>query len=79
MTADSLDTAFEKLMKTVGNDGVFQLRYNIMYNIALVFVASIIYNSMLFTFAKQDHWCHVPGRQHLNLTDDQWKNLTVPR
>lgn len=77
--SDSLDVAFVQLMETVGYDGVFQMRFNIMFNVCLVLVASIIYNSMLFAFAKQDHWCHVPGRDRTNFTDAEWKNFTVPR
>lgn len=77
--SESLDTAFGHLMEIVGNDGVFQLRYSILYNIALVLIASILYNGVLFAFAKQDHWCHVPGRDQFNLTAEEWKEMTLPR
>lgn len=77
--ADSLDTVFGQLMEIVGDDGVFQWRYNVLYNIALVMVASVLYNSMLFAFAKPDHWCQVPGREQWNFTTEEWKNMTLPR
>lgn len=77
--SDAFDAAIDSLMETVGYNGPFQRRFNILFNVVMVLFASVAYNSMIFTFATPDHWCHVPGREHTNLTADEWKHATVPR
>lgn len=73
------DAVFDQIMEMVGDDGVFQKRFNYLFNIGVVFCAALLYNNMLFALNTPDHWCHVPGREQTNYTLEQWKNLTLPR
>lgn len=73
------DEAFDKIMETVGSNGPFQKRFNYIFNIGLVFFASMVYNNMIFILGTPDHWCHVPGREFTNYTLEEWKNITLPR
>lgn len=79
MADNAFDAAFDRLMHSVGYSGPFQRRFNILFNCAMVVFASFLYNSMIFTFAMPDHWCHVPGQADTQMTDAQWKHATVPR
>ncbi|XP_046994542.1 solute carrier family 22 member 7-like [Schistocerca americana] len=71
--------AFEEVLDSIGSRGKFQMRLNVVF----VFFASC-FNLMsvyMFYIAMQtpDHWCHVPGREHTNLSLEEWKNFTIPR
>lgn len=73
------DTIFDRVLKSAGNDGVFQKRYNYFYNCILVGITSIIYLNIVLMMAIPDHWCHVPGREFTNYTIDEWRFLTIPK
>lgn len=75
----SQDEAFEKVMELVGNEGTFQNRFNAIYNAGMIFCGALLYMNFVLSMSVPDHWCHVPGREYTNFTDDEWKNLTLPR
>lgn len=77
--AENQDAAFDKIMKRVGDDGRFQKNFNWIFNVGLVFCASMAYMNMVLALSVPDHWCHVPGREATNYTAEEWKNLTLPR
>lgn len=71
--------AFDKIMEMVGNDGIFQRRFNYIYNVAMVIFGGMSFMNMVLALNVPDHWCHLPGRENTNYTLEQWKNLTLPR
>lgn len=73
------DAIFDRIMETVGDDGPFQRRFNYIFNIGLVFCASLVYNNMLFALSTPEHWCYVPGRENTNFSVEEWKKYTLPR
>lgn len=73
------DAAFDQIMETVGNNGRFQKTFNVVFNVGLVICASMAYMNIILALNVPDHWCHVPGREHTNFTQDEWKALTLPR
>lgn len=73
------ETLFEEIMQKVGNKGPFQKRFNYIFNIGLVVCASLIYMNIILVMNVPDHWCHVPGRESTSLSEELWKNLTLPK
>lgn len=72
-------TAIEKLMEAVGTRGRFQRRFNWTFNLLVVTFAGMPYVNIVLVLTVPDHWCHVPGREATNYTEDQWKALHIPR
>lgn len=77
--AENQDAAFDKIMERVGDNGNFQKRFNWIFNVGLVLCASMAYMNIVLALSVPDHWCHVPGREKTNYTEEEWKNLTLPR
>ncbi|XP_055589809.1 organic cation/carnitine transporter 2 isoform X3 [Uranotaenia lowii] len=78
--ADADDALFDGILEKVGNDGRFQRRFNYIFNVGAIMFASMSYMSIILVLNKPAHNCHVPGRELLNITDDElWRNLTLPR
>lgn len=73
------DAVFDGIMQKVGNNGTFQRRYNYLYNIGLVVCASMVYMNIILAMNVPEFWCHVPGRENTSLSEEAWKNLTLPR
>lgn len=72
------DAIFDKIMESIGNNGSFQKRFNILFNIILSFLAAMPENNIVLAMSIPDHWCHVPGRENTNFTLQEWKNITLP-
>ncbi|KAK7872792.1 hypothetical protein R5R35_011917 [Gryllus longicercus] len=66
-------------MEAVGNRGKFQTQFNLTFNLAFVLLAAMPFLNLVLAMAVPEHWCHVPGREHTNLTMQQWKELTLPK
>lgn len=77
--AENQDAAFDKIMERVGDNGIFQKKFNWIFNVAMVLCASMAYMNIVLALSVPDHWCHVPGRETTNYTEEEWKNLTLPR
>lgn len=73
------DAVFDKIMDTVGDNGQFQKRFNLIFNVGLMILSTMVYNNMFLALSVPDHKCHIPGRELTNFTDEQWKNITIPR
>lgn len=73
------DAAFEKIMDMVGTEGPFQLRFNFIFNAAMIAFGGMSFMNIILALNVPDHWCFVPGREHTNYTMDQWKTITIPR
>nr|CAD7200915.1 unnamed protein product [Timema douglasi] len=73
------DAMFEQIMNKIGSRGKFQKRFNYLFNMFFVMLASMPYYNFVLAMAVPDHWCHVPGRNGTNYTLDQWKEITLPR
>lgn len=72
------DVMFDKIMESVGDDDIFQKKFNYIFNMGLVFFASMVYVNIILALNVPDHWCHVPGREFTNMTLDEWRNFTLP-
>lgn len=77
MEAD--DAVFDRVMQTVGDNGVFQKRFNYIFNIGMVFFSSMVYMNIILALNVPDFWCSVPGREFTNLTELEWREITIPR
>uniref|UniRef100_A0A8D8HYK4 Solute carrier family 22 member 21 n=1 Tax=Culex pipiens TaxID=7175 RepID=A0A8D8HYK4_CULPI len=74
------DAAFDGILEKVGNDGRFQRRFNVIFNVGAIMFASMSYMSIILALNKPPHNCHVPGMERFNISDvDAWRNLTLPK
>lgn len=74
------DAAFDGILEKVGNDGAFQRRFNVIFNVGAIMFASMSYMSIILALNKPPHNCHVPGMERYNISDlDEWRNLTLPK
>lgn len=73
------DSVFERVLHSVGDDGKFQKRSNLIFNFLLAAMATMSYMNLILAATVPDHWCQVPGREEGNFSMDEWKLLTLPR
>lgn len=68
---------FDYFLETVGNEGRYQRRFNVLFNCIYPAIVTAIYYSINISLAVPDHWCKVPGRTP-NVSVEEWKLLTIP-
>lgn len=73
------ESVFDRILNSVGDQGVYQTRCNIVFNFLLAAAGTMAYLNIVLAMTVPDHWCYVPGRDLTNFTIDQWRNLTLPR
>ncbi|XP_062535940.1 solute carrier family 22 member 21-like [Armigeres subalbatus] len=80
MATQDNDAAFDRIMESVGDDGPFQKRYNLIFNvIGVMFFAMTVVNVLLI-LTVPEHNCSVPGKDQYNISGiERWRNLTLPR
>ncbi|XP_047113210.1 solute carrier family 22 member 12-like isoform X2 [Schistocerca piceifrons] len=71
--------AFEEVLDSIGSRGKFQTRLNIVFNCFGPCFNMMSVNVFFLAMQTPDHWCHVPGREHVNVSLEEWKNFTIPR
>ncbi|XP_049861568.1 solute carrier family 22 member 7-like [Schistocerca gregaria] len=71
--------AFEEVLDSIGSRGKFQTRLNIVFNCVGPCFNMMSVNVFFLAMQTPDHWCHVPGREHSNMSLEEWKNFTIPR
>lgn len=73
------DALFEGLMNHIGLNGKYQSRFNYVFNLIFIIFLAMPYLNLVLAMTIPEHWCHVPGRNETNMTEDEWKQLTIPR
>lgn len=73
------DALFDGLMDHIGLNGKYQSRFNIVFNLVFVVFLAMPYLNLVLAMTIPEHWCHFPGRNDTSLTEEEWKNLTIPR
>jgi len=73
------DALFEGLMNHIGSNGKYQSRFNYVFNLIFIIFLAMPYLNLVLAMTIPEHWCHVPGRNEANMTEDEWKQLTIPR
>lgn len=76
---DQNDSAFDKVMEIVGDNGRFQKSFNYIFNFIFCIFAAMVYMNIILALNEPDHWCHVPGRNETNFTEKEWLNRTLPK
>lgn len=78
MAEPTHDAVFDQIMHRIGDRGKFQKRFNYIFNVGLVYFASMVFMNIILAMNIPDNWCYVPGRNMTNFTLDEWHNLTLP-
>ncbi|GAB0092473.1 hypothetical protein DMENIID0001_074670 [Sergentomyia squamirostris] len=77
--AEAEDAVFDRIMAMVGDRGVFQQRFNYLFNVGQIVFASMACMNIILALSVPDHFCHVPGREDTNLSLEEWKSFVLPR
>lgn len=62
---------FDELLPHVGEYGIYQVYLFFMTMPFLAFIAFIFMSQMFITLVPDDHYCHIPGMEHTNLSSNQ--------
>jgi len=73
------DALFEGIMNKIGLNGKYQSRFNYVFNFIFIIFLAMPYLNLVLAMTIPEHWCHVPGRNDTNMTEYEWKQLTIPR
>lgn len=73
------DSAFDKVLHIVGENGKFQKQFHFIFNVGLVLCSGMGYMNTILSMTVPDHWCYVPRTDNTNYSLEQWKNITIPR
>jgi hypothetical protein len=73
------DALFDEIMGQIGLNGKYQSRFNLVFNLVFVIFLAMPYLNLVLAMTIPEHWCHLPGRNETTLTEEEWKNLTIPR
>ncbi|KAL7648377.1 UNVERIFIED_CONTAM: hypothetical protein RMT77_000283 [Armadillidium vulgare] len=72
-------SAFEKMLKMINPDGIFQKRLIFWFMIPFCLLYGFAEVHFIFIVSTPDHVCHVPGIEKFNnMTLEEWHNLTIP-
>uniref|UniRef100_A0A2M4BIK2 Putative synaptic vesicle transporter svop n=1 Tax=Anopheles marajoara TaxID=58244 RepID=A0A2M4BIK2_9DIPT len=73
------DAAFDRIMESIGNDGPFQRRYNIIFNVVAVLFFAMVVVNVLLILAVPDHRCSAPQRNETLVDEERWNDLVYPK
>lgn len=71
--------SFSDLLDDIGRNGLYQKRFNVLFNFVLVFFVAMPYMNIILALFVPDHWCIVPGREFTNYSFQEWKEITIPK
>uniref|UniRef100_A0AAG5CX81 Major facilitator superfamily (MFS) profile domain-containing protein n=1 Tax=Anopheles atroparvus TaxID=41427 RepID=A0AAG5CX81_ANOAO len=81
--ADGSDAAFDRIMESIGNDGPFQRRYNIIFNVVAVLFFAMTVVNVLLILAVPDHRCSLPsgaeGAERNETQRELWEDAVYPK
>ncbi|XP_061712410.1 organic cation transporter protein [Cydia pomonella] len=72
-----MDTVYDRALSEVGDNGLFQKKFDLVYNIVLPFFWMMSYNNLLFVLAIIPHTCELPNKPK-NVSELAWKSKYIP-
>ncbi|XP_047988643.1 organic cation transporter protein [Leguminivora glycinivorella] len=72
-----MDTVYDRALFEVGDNGLFQKKFDLIYNIVLPFFWMMSYNNLLFVLAIIPHSCELPDKP-VNVSELAWKSKYIP-
>ncbi|XP_028159783.1 solute carrier family 22 member 7 isoform X1 [Ostrinia furnacalis] len=72
-----MDSVYERALNEVGQNGKFQIRFDIVYNLVFTALWATAYNSILLALVIIPHSCELPNRPE-NVSALDWKSKYIP-
>lgn len=73
-----IDAVYDRALLNIGQNGKFQKRFDIIYNVFLSGLWSMAYYNILLTLTIVPHHCTLPDRPQ-NISEDTWKLKYIPK
>lgn len=72
-----MDSLYERAISEVGQEGKFQITFDIFYNVLLSGLWSMAYNNIILALTITPHICKLPQKP-TNVTEYYWKSKYIP-
>ncbi|KAF9421834.1 hypothetical protein HW555_002274, partial [Spodoptera exigua] len=72
-----MDSLYERAIAEVGQEGKFQITFDIFYNVLLSGLWSMAYNNIILALTITPHICKLPQKP-TNVTEYYWKSKYIP-
>ncbi|XP_047468283.1 solute carrier family 22 member 5-like [Penaeus chinensis] len=77
-SSDTPQSPFERVLDEVGGEGRYQMLLLFAYLLPLSFYSPFGSSSLLLMMTTPDHSCSVPGRPSDVVSEEEWRNMTIP-
>lgn len=68
----------DRALLEVGNEGTFQKKFDILYNVVYTSLWSITYYNIILALTITPHTCKLPVKPE-NVSEYLWKTIHIPR
>ncbi|XP_021181384.3 solute carrier family 22 member 21 [Helicoverpa armigera] len=72
-----MDSVYDRAISEVGQDGTFQIQFDIFYNIILAGLWSMTFNNIVLALTITPHMCKIPKKLS-NESEHSWKLKYIP-
>lgn len=73
-----MDSVFDQALTEIGQDGRFQKKFDIIYNVILAILWPMAYMNLILALVVVPHMCQVPGKPD-NVSEVSWKEINIPQ
>lgn len=70
---------FNQTLKQVGDFGIYQKLLCVFLIFSSAALCALVYFTQFFIIMVPKHWCYIEQPFNLNFTEEEWKNLTLPK
>ncbi|XP_041977058.1 organic cation transporter protein isoform X2 [Aricia agestis] len=72
-----MDSVYDRALVEIGNNNRYQKQYDILYNVGLVLLWSMVYTNIILCLTIVPHMCKIPDNSE-NITEYSWKQKNIP-
>ena len=72
-----MDSLYDRALSEVGQEGTFQIRFDLLYNVLLGGLWSMAYNNIILALTITPHTCKLPETP-ANFSEYLWKLKYIP-
>lgn len=73
-----MDSVFDQALYEIGDEGKYQKRFDIKYNVFIIFLWSMVYMNIVVSLAITPYTCKYPEKP-ANISDFVWKTKFIPQ
>ncbi|CAK1545307.1 unnamed protein product [Leptosia nina] len=73
-----MDSVYDRALHEIGDEGRYQKKFDIKYNILLIFLWSMVYMNLIVSLAITPYTCKVPDKSNDSVSEFDWKARYIP-